>query len=787
VARGRGLLLGAWAGALCVATLLALLPGALICGAETAWREGASQMRARRDAWDDARRTYRSARWGGTLQEIAATFDRAARAESTYLAELEAWTKSGAIHLAGRPDPAFESMLRAGALDLMESGRLQAAELLLRGPLRFDSSLAPIQARAVGLLGAPDSGLALLGWPPDRRAATLPRSASDPTGRFSGPQADASYLVAAELSDSLDLPRARRAALWRLQGHPRAAVRSYARMALARSLIASGEPRLAGAVLTSAPAMSPDEEALLVDIRADLLASVGDTLGAAELLVDAVRAGKGSLAARYPLAKRAAEELRGARVDSLDEARWLELARLLGTMGEGGLGIALLDARRAPLHAPNADFMRAELRATLLARVKRHDEAVLAYRRLLVRKDLPADVRARLALGLARSQRALGNFASMDSAFVKAVALDPRGPNGAQAAWERAREWEDRRSPVEAAAIFAWARPHVDDPAIAQPLAAHAGIAWLRAGKPDSAVAAITDSVGTVPRYWRARARLAAGDTAGAYALLATIAGGEPWTYEGIRARENLAQAGVPLAAAVAPADSDTTAEAALRTTPERELDPPLQARVLGSAGAVPLLMDLLRECAKTGEPAQARGCTDELEERGVFRVGRPGLLPQARLEYPPAYPTAVLHAADQESLAAALLWAIMRQESIYQRAARSRAGAIGLLQLMPSTASRLNGSPVTEGSLTDPDLNVRLGAAYLRGLLREFKDPRAAMAAYNAGEDAVRRWVHDRPVVDDVWVEMIPYRETRDYVKQVYSIWRRYEALYGSGSAGRP
>jgi soluble lytic murein transglycosylase len=60
-------------------------------------------------------------------------------------------------------------------------------------------------------------------------------------------------------------------------------------------------------------------------------------------------------------------------------------------------------------------------------------------------------------------------------------------------------------------------------------------------------------------------------------------------------------------------------------------------------------------------------------------------------------------------------------------------------------------------------------------------------MAAYNAGEDAVRRWMRDRPVVDDVWVEMIPYRETRDYVKQVYSIWRRYEALYGSDSASRP
>ena len=63
----------------------------------------------------------------------------------------------------------------------------------------------------------------------------------------------------------------------------------------------------------------------------------------------------------------------------------------------------------------------------------------------------------------------------------------------------------------------------------------------------------------------------------------------------------------------------------------------------------------------------------------------------------------------------------------------------------MPFTASHArHGSPVTEGSLTDPALNVRLGARYLRDLLREFKDPRAVLAAYNAGEDAVRRWMHD-------------------------------------------
>jgi soluble lytic murein transglycosylase len=141
--------------------------------------------------------------------------------------------------------------------------------------------------------------------------------------------------------------------------------------------------------------------------------------------------------------------------------------------------------------------------------------------------------------------------------------------------------------------------------------------------------------------------------------------------------------------------------------------------------------------------------------------------------------------AAAAESLPPALLWAIMRQESAYDRAARSKAGALGLLQLLPSTASQVAGRSVPEDSLTVAALNVRLGARYVRGLLREFGDPRAALASYNAGEDAVRRWNRDRGSVDDEWVERIPYRETRDYVKQVYSIWRRYETIYGAHHGG--
>jgi len=119
--------------------------------------------------------------------------------------------------------------------------------------------------------------------------------------------------------------------------------------------------------------------------------------------------------------------------------------------------------------------------------------------------------------------------------------------------------------------------------------------------------------------------------------------------------------------------------------------------------------------------------------------VGRADQTLDLRLRFPPAFAGAVFRASDKESLSAPFLWSIMRLESGYNPGARSRAGALGLLQLMSPTASRLAGRTVPVDSLTDPVLNVELGARYLRRLAREFGDLRPVAAAYNGGEDAVR------------------------------------------------
>jgi len=132
------------------------------------------------------------------------------------------------------------------------------------------------------------------------------------------------------------------------------------------------------------------------------------------------------------------------------------------------------------------------------------------------------------------------------------------------------------------------------------------------------------------------------------------------------------------------------------------------------------------------------------------------------------------------------LVNAIIRAESLFDRSAFSRAGAIGLMQLMPATARRLARKlkipPPSDKALFDPALNVRLGARYLGALVKEFKGELApAIASYNAGESAVKRWWNKRgeePV--EVFIERIPYQETRDYVKKVLGYLHEYRRIYG-------
>jgi soluble lytic murein transglycosylase len=130
---------------------------------------------------------------------------------------------------------------------------------------------------------------------------------------------------------------------------------------------------------------------------------------------------------------------------------------------------------------------------------------------------------------------------------------------------------------------------------------------------------------------------------------------------------------------------------------------------------------------------------------------------------------------------------AVVREESSYYPRALSRAGARGLMQLMPATAQPMaenRGLAFRNGSLLDePGANLQLGASFLAGLVREFGDPRLALAAYNAGPKRARQWWKERKTDDvEAWIEQIPYDETRQYVKKVMFSWEEYKRIYGSG-----
>lgn len=153
---------------------------------------------------------------------------------------------------------------------------------------------------------------------------------------------------------------------------------------------------------------------------------------------------------------------------------------------------------------------------------------------------------------------------------------------------------------------------------------------------------------------------------------------------------------------------------------------------------------------------------------------------------YPWRFPMAakgvVLAEAERWGVDPAIVWGLMRAESAMQPDARSPAGALGLLQLMPGTAQAVAGrngigysGPST---LTSPDINVPLGVAHLGELMREYNGNWAHVAAaYNAGSGALERWLEDRPApAADVWVESLPYYETRDYIPKVLAYATIYE-----------
>jgi soluble lytic murein transglycosylase len=312
-------------------------------------------------------------------------------------------------------------------------------------------------------------------------------------------------------------------------------------------------------------------------------------------------------------------------------------------------------------------------------------------------------------------------------------------------------------------------------------------------------------------RYWKSRMAEEAGDVPKAVGLLEALATEHPATYYGFIARSRLATLAPERAAQVRAALEASTPAAALWPMPIAALGatPHFQSGVeLVRLGYVDEAQAELAAVDRSGLGVEdLRLLVQVLSAAGDARtahaVARASLRrdlsgPITALNRPVwevAYPNAFRELIERHCKASGaldpdLLQALMREESALDPKALSWAGALGLTQLMPSTAlvmsAQLKMKKVTNEMILDPDTNILLGATYLASLSRRYQGVNQfALAGYNAGESAVDRWRKERPGDEiDAWVEGIPLAETRGYLKRVLRSYNTYQLLYGAKPA---
>jgi soluble lytic murein transglycosylase len=280
----------------------------------------------------------------------------------------------------------------------------------------------------------------------------------------------------------------------------------------------------------------------------------------------------------------------------------------------------------------------------------------------------------------------------------------------------------------------------------------------------------------TLWRYWRARALEAVGDASAAQAIYRELAG-ERELY-GFLAADRVGLA-YPLSF-----DPTPVPESELRRMAESDALGAIQEfRALNRPGeAQREWVHVLKALPQRDLPVAAKLAQQWGWHRlAILAMAKAENRNDLSLRFPLAYSEPVLRQARERRLDPALVYSVIRRESAFDADAKSGAGALGLMQLMPGTgeqmARALGEGPPSERALLDPQLNLRYGTAYFRRLLDRFDGHLAlAAAAYNAGPGRVERWLPTPdPLPADIWIETIPYAETRQYVAAIFA----YAAIY--------
>jgi soluble lytic murein transglycosylase len=304
--------------------------------------------------------------------------------------------------------------------------------------------------------------------------------------------------------------------------------------------------------------------------------------------------------------------------------------------------------------------------------------------------------------------------------------------------------------------------------------------------------------------YFRARVSEQTGDQPDARARYARIIGEHPLAYYMLLAHARLSAAD--------PAEAGRVLKAAIARDSGGTFPSKVHA-ILASPGAVRAMR--LLEVGETDEArrelAAAGVLADDVDPEVVWiagalfeQAGAPDIghsfsrarlteflshYPEGRwrarwqIAYPRAFEPLVLKACTEHALSPPLAWAIMREESSFVPDAKSHSNAIGLMQLIGPTARWMASGttlPTDEDSLKKPEVSIELGVRLLSKLRAKHGHLALAVGAYNSGSGAIDRWVAARTGDDvDLFVELIPYDETRNYVKRVLSSQAAYAYLY--------
>jgi len=525
-----------------------------------------------------------------------------------------------------------------------------------------------------------------------------------------------------------------------------------------------------------------------------------------------------------------------AKKDPGQASVYLQCARSKGPLSTGGRSayelLTSLRAQHAELRPSGADGLMSEAR--LLAREGRTAEQAAALRELLTRyPGSPSEAEAELAYG-----RSLGRSESKAAGadFFEKKAASASGARKAKLLYEGGTlRWNDDRNAEaqkmfeqmlalktgigdEQQALYALARisdssgrrsdaiSYYGRAAALAKGATRAESQWrqgwvsYRAKDFEAARKSFASTAATATRgsdtdgradalYWEGRSLERLGRKSEAHERYTAVISEFPAGYyaaaaerrigrrgpAGSAARPLAAPANLPPAAALAIRRATTLREAGLATLAARDLAERL------SGFDAPTRRAVLPALPSSGAYDAAFRIAIEMNEKG--QISRE----EARVYfYPRAHADIVEVEARKAGIDPVLVYALMRQESAFSTTAVSSAKALGLMQMLESTAKRVastSGLPQPEPSdLFDPAVNIRLGVRYLAMLSKQFDGNTALMAAaYNAGETAAERWkVLTTTYDEDEMIEQISYRETRGYVKAILRNMRNYRGIYG-------